>query len=175
MLTRKCLVWLVVIFSAQCLADDYKKDYSAASAEYGVPKQVLYAIGLKESGITTSLDEYRPWPYTLNIYGKDYRFNSLSNACTALTAALKKTEAIDIGETQLHWKYQKVDGVEPCDYFDRRTSLKQTSVVLLNCYKQHQNWVSAAGCYHFPKGGVVAEKYMRSYANILESVIKEDW
>ncbi|MFW7525630.1 lytic transglycosylase [Vibrio ostreicida] len=157
-------------FSSVSLIKDTYKEVAVAK---GVPVQALYAIGLTETGITTDENHHVPWQYSLNIYKKEYRFNSQEKACEAVLAAIKKTEAVDIGETQLHWRYFKSDS--PCDYFEREKALSKTADILKKCYEKHKNWVSAAGCYHRPKGGRLAEIYMEKYAVTLKQVLAEDW
>ncbi|MEE9358612.1 MAG: hypothetical protein V3U62_10150 [Sedimenticolaceae bacterium] len=51
--------------------------YRAIAKENGIPHTVFYAMALTESAI--QLDEsdvYRPWPWTLNVAGRGYFFDS---------------------------------------------------------------------------------------------------
>ncbi|MGR2997586.1 lytic transglycosylase [Vibrio vulnificus] len=157
------------------LAASKKELYESVSAEYNIPKEVLYALALTESGITVSSGEYIPWAFTLNWMGKAYRFNSHTEACNAVMKITEVSNSIDIGETQLHWKYHDKEVETPCDYFDRSTAIKRTAVVLNKCYASHKNWVLAAGCYHRPSGGELARIYESKFLIQLKDTIQKDW
>jgi hypothetical protein len=88
---------------------------------------------------------------------------------------IKVSNSIDIGETQLHWKYHDKAVATPCDYFDRSTAIERTAVVLNKCYSKHKNWVLAAGCYHRPAGGDLARVYEKKFLIQLKEVIGKDW
>jgi len=73
--------------------------YRTIAAECGIPYTVLYAVALTESGKQVRpTDVYRPWPWTLNIGGRGYFFDSRLAAWQALTASLQAGQrSIDIG------------------------------------------------------------------------------
>ncbi|OEF67386.1 lytic transglycosylase [Vibrio cyclitrophicus 1F175] len=165
---------LMIALSCSSMASD-KALYVQMEQNHKIPKEVLYSLALTESGITTNDKVFRPWTYTLNWNGNDYRFNDKKTACKALTTIIDKTKAVDIGETQLHWKYHDKAVESPCDYFDRETALNRTSTVLKSCYETKKNWVLAAGCYHRPAGGKLADDYMKKFATNLETVLGQQW
>ena len=89
-------VWLIVlvglVFPGAGLSDEaVPVGYRSVAAESGIPYTVLYAVALTESGKQVMLTGvYRPWPWTLNIAGRGYYFESRLEAWQALTARLHK-------------------------------------------------------------------------------------
>ncbi|HXK57435.1 MAG TPA: lytic transglycosylase domain-containing protein, partial [Gammaproteobacteria bacterium] len=60
--------------------------YRSIATEQGVPHTVLYAIALTESGKQIKpAGGHRPWPWTLNLAGRGYFFDSRLEAWQALT------------------------------------------------------------------------------------------
>ncbi len=80
--------------------------YRAVAAERGIPHTVFYAMALTESGKQVELvDDYRPWPWTLNVAGRGYFYDSRVAAWQALTALLERGKrSIDIGLMQVNWR-----------------------------------------------------------------------
>ena len=60
--------------------------YEAIAQQFGVPADVLYAIALTESRMQVGRNLTRPWPWTANVEGKPYRFNTRAE----LTAFLRQ-------------------------------------------------------------------------------------
>ncbi len=73
--------------------------YRTIAAKRGIPYTVLYAVALTESGKQVRpTDVYRPWPWTLNIGGRGYFFDSRLAAWQALKDLLQAgRRSIDIG------------------------------------------------------------------------------
>ena len=97
-------VWLIVLTSlifprAGWSDESVPVGYRTIAAECGIPYTVLYAVALTESGKQVRpTDVYRPWPWTLNIGGRGYFFDSRLAAWQALTASLQAGQrSIDIG------------------------------------------------------------------------------
>jgi len=97
-------VWLIVFVvlsvpSAVWSDESVPAGYRSIAKERGVPYTVLYAVALTESGRqVASADVYRPWPWTLNVAGRGYFFDSRLEAWQALTDWIKAgRRSIDIG------------------------------------------------------------------------------
>jgi len=97
-------VWLIVFVvlsvpSAVWSDESVPAGYRSIAKERGVPYTVLYAVALTESGRqVASADVYRPWPWTLNVAGQGYFFDSRLEAWQALTDWIKAgRRSIDIG------------------------------------------------------------------------------
>ena len=79
--------------------DSVPAGYRTIATERGIPYTVLYAVALTESGRRVApADVYRPWPWTLNVAGRGYFFDSRLAAWQALTDWLQAgRRSIDIG------------------------------------------------------------------------------
>ncbi|WP_236643057.1 lytic transglycosylase [Vibrio tubiashii] len=169
------IVLTLSLFSSVALANSHKQIYEDVEQKHNIPKEVLYALALTETGITTDEGQFMPWSYTLNWRGISYRFNSKSSACESLEWILTVSNAVDIGETQLHWKYHNKATGSACDYFDRDIAINRSAEVMNDCYKKHSNWIKAAGCYHRPAGGELAKIYEMKYLTHLKNVLNQEW
>ena len=172
---KRCFVLILAFVSSIAFSNPAKRLYEEIEKKHFVPKEVLYALALTESGISTTGRVFMPWPYTLNWLGISYRFNDKVKACSALKKILSVSTAVDIGESQLHWKYNKNMVSDACDYFDRETALTRSSHILNECHRKHGNWIKAAGCYHRPAGGKLAEEYERKYLKHLKKTLAKPW
>ena len=87
--------WLIVLASLTLPSvswggESVPAGYRAIAAERGIPQSVLYAVALTESGKRVApADRYRPWPWTLNVAGRGYFFESRQAAWQALLAHLE--------------------------------------------------------------------------------------
>ena len=97
-------VWLVVLVGLALPGVGWSnvsvpEGYRTIAMEQGIPHTVLYAVALTESA--TQIDKgdlYRPWPWTLNVAGRGYFFDSRLEAWRALTGWLREGQrSIDIG------------------------------------------------------------------------------
>ena len=93
--------------------------YQLAAHRADVPAAVLYAVALQESG-TRLRGRLVPWPWTLNVAGKPYRYATRAEACAGLRQALKRTSAtrIDAGLGQVNLGYHAQRYAQPCELLD---------------------------------------------------------
>ena len=65
--------------------DSVPAGYRTIATKRGIPYTVFYAVALTESGKRVApADVYRPWPWTLNVAGRGYFFDSRLAAWQAL-------------------------------------------------------------------------------------------
>ncbi|MCP4432815.1 MAG: hypothetical protein GY806_17730 [Gammaproteobacteria bacterium] len=97
-------VWLVVLVGLALPGVGWRnisvpEGYRSIAMEQGIPHTVLYAVALTESA--TQIDKgdlYRPWPWTLNVAGRGYFFDTRLAAWQALKNWLREGQvSIDIG------------------------------------------------------------------------------
>lgn len=136
--------------------------YQWAALAADVPVLVLYAVALQESGWTWQR-RFVPWPWTLNIAGEPHRFNTRSQACSALTQALTQVPAkrIDVGLGQLNVGFQGHRVAHPCQLLDPYRNLQIAATILREHHTADADWLIAAGRYHRPAGGRPASEYRR--------------
>lgn len=149
--------WPVQASSAtQVIPDGYR----VVAQQARVPANLLYAVALTESG--SQLPQgIRPWPWTLNVNGRGYRYATRTDACAALQRFMLTTSAkrIDIGPGQINLGWNGQHFATPCDALAPYPNLQLAAQLLRNHYDRWQSWTEAAGRYHHPAGGKPARRY----------------
>ncbi|MFE8147201.1 transglycosylase SLT domain-containing protein [Brenneria goodwinii] len=125
-----------------------------------VPADLLYAIALTESGARLAQD-VRPWPWTLNVAGKGYRYATRRQACAALHRFLRTTspKRIDAGLGQINLGWNGHHFTHPCEALAPYPNLHLAATLLRRHYDKWQSWPEAVGRYHRPAGGKPAQRY----------------
>lgn len=146
--------------------------YQLAAQRAGVPAPVLYAVALQESG-TQLRGRLVPWPWTLNVAGKPYRYATRAEACAGLRQALKRTSAtrIDAGLGQVNLGYHTQRYAQPCELLDPYRNLTIAAEILREQHTPGEDWLLAIGRYHRPAGGSPAARYRRSVHRHLTRVL----
>jgi hypothetical protein len=165
---RRHEVWLIVlaglVFPRAGSGDEaVPVGYRTIAAERGIPSTVLYAVALTESGKqVASAGAYRPWPWTLNVAGRGYFFDSRLAAWQALIAWLQEGKrSIDIGLMQVNWRYHQERLGTPWQALDPYHNLRVGAGILQGCYITRQDWWASVGCYHSPTNLQRADQYRR--------------
>lgn len=137
--------------------------YRSIALERGIPYTLLYAVALTESGKKVEATRsYRPWPWTLNVAGQGYFFDSRLAAWQALIAWLEQGKrSIDIGLMQVNWRYHQEKLGTPWQALDPYSNLRVGAEILQDCYITRKDWWVSVGCYHSPADSQRAEQYRR--------------
>ena len=158
--------WLIVlaglVFPGASWSDEsVPVGYRSIASERSIPSAVLYAVALTESGKqVASKGVYRPWPWTLNVAGRGYFFDSRLAAWQALTGWLKDGKrSVDIGLMQVNWRYHKERLGTPWQALDPYHNLRVGAEILQECYTTRQDWWASVGCYHAPSNPERADQY----------------
>lgn len=133
----------------------------------GVPAEALYSLALTESSYTLPAShpqagEVHPWPWTINVAGRGYRYPTRDTAWQALQGFLRTTspKRIDVGIAQVNLGWNGHHFRSTREAFDPYTNLHVAARILRACYDARPgSWIAAAGCYHHPKGGSPAARY----------------
>ncbi len=165
---RRHTGWLMVVAglmlpSASWSGESVPVGYREIAAERDVPQSVLYAVALTESGRrVVPAGVYRPWPWTLNVAGRGYFFDSRQQAWQALREQLKDGKrSIDIGLMQVNWRYHQSRLGSPWQALDPYHNLSVGAEILQECYITRQDWWASVGCYHSPSNQRRADEYRR--------------
>lgn len=77
--------------------------YQKVALQHGVPAKSLYSLALAESSRQLPLGT-RPWPWTINVAGKSYPYESRQAAWQALQQFMKihSLKRIDVGIAQVN-------------------------------------------------------------------------
>jgi hypothetical protein len=158
----------------QAAVQPVPEGYRDIALRHGVPPEALYAVALAETAMTPGgivrvtrgagmvPDGERPWPWTINVAGKGYRYASRLQAWEALQGFLKThpRKRIDVGIAQVNLGWNGHHFTSTWAAFDPYTSLNAAALILRECYdRQPGSWLAAAGCYHHPAGGAPAARY----------------
>ncbi len=136
--------------------------YRQIAAEARVPAESLYSLALTESALRLSFGE-RPWPWTLNVAGKGYRYATREAAWLALLTFVRTVplKRIDVGIAQVNLGWNGHLFPSFYDAFEPYTNLRVAARILRTCYDARPgSWITAAGCYHHPAGGKAAATYI---------------
>ena len=153
-----CLAVMNVNSSVQVVPQAYR----VIAAAERVPAESLYSLAMAESTRKTAWGS-KPWPWTINVAGKGYHFETREEAFAALLGFMQRypLKRIDVGVAQVNlgWNGHLFPSFR--DAFDPYTNLRAAARILRACYDaQPGSWIKAAGCYHHPAGGKPAAKYM---------------
>ncbi|EBS5930382.1 lytic transglycosylase domain-containing protein [Salmonella enterica subsp. enterica serovar Saintpaul] len=135
--------------------------YRRVAKEYGVPAEALYSVSLAETSRQLPQGE-RPWPWTLNVAGKGYRYASREEAYQALLDFMRHNplRRIDVGIAQVNLGWNGGYFRNYREALEPYTNLRAAAQILRHCYDLNPgSWLQAAGCYHHPAGGKPARTY----------------
>ena len=129
-------------------SNDCIRTAKALETSHQIPAGTLQAISLVETGVKKN-NVYAPWPWTVNIAGKGYYFESKK---AALAFAKKKQKAgvksMDIGCFQINTKWHG-DAFRDLDtMFDPSTNGAYAAGFLKKLKAKTSNWQSAISHYH---------------------------
>lgn len=157
------VVLLVALLAHVSVAAADKAMVEDVAQYVGVPSSVLYAMALTESGVTRQ-GERIPWPWTLNIEGEAYRYETRQAMFEGLMAALQAGRTrVDIGPMQVNWFWHYDIAGSPWTITDPVVNLKIGAGILKGHYLDTGDWWSAVGRYHrpaqTPKHQAAAQRY----------------
>lgn len=171
--------WLIVfvglvVAPASWAGEPVPSGYLVVAAERDIPHTVLYAVALTESGKQVAPGSlYRPWPWTLNVAGRGYFFDSRKEAWQALMAHLKDGKrSIDIGLMQVNWHYHHERLGSPWQALDPYNNLRVGAAILQDCYTSERDWWASVGCYHAPTNPHRANQYRRRVVSHWQRIVQ---
>jgi soluble lytic murein transglycosylase-like protein len=119
-----------------------------AEAVHGIPADLLLAIGLQEAGIGYQ-GSMTIWPWSLNVDGKGYRFDTRAEAESFLARELEQgRQSIDVGCLQINLRWHPGAFPSPAAGFDPERNADYAARFLRALYHDTGDWLEAAGRYH---------------------------
>lgn len=170
------MVFAVLTFPSMGRANEsVPAGYRMIAAEHGIPQSVLFAVALTESGKQTGqTGTLRPWPWTLNVAGRGYFFDSRQAAWQALMTYLEEGKrSIDIGLMQVNWRYHRDRLGTPWQALDPYHNIRVGAGILQDCYATRQDWWGSVGCYHSPKDSHRADRYRHRVVSHWQRIVQE--
>ena len=113
----------------------------AAEKRYVMPRGLLRAVALVESG-----RHGVPWPWTLNIDGRPYYYETHAHAVRDLKRAPQARTDVGLMQVNLGWHGQRF--ARPAEALDPRRNLAAAAAFLAELHAAHGTWTAAVGRYH---------------------------
>ncbi|MES2984116.1 MAG: lytic transglycosylase domain-containing protein [Pseudomonadota bacterium] len=116
----------------------------------GIPTHLLAAIATTESGRWhKALGMNVPWPWTINVEGKGYVFNSKAEAIAQTQSLIAKGyRSIDVGCMQVNLKHHPKAFADLNQAFDPSTNVAYAAKFLHDNYATLGDWIKATAAYH---------------------------
>ncbi len=143
-----------------------------AEARHGIPRKLLQAITLVETGRTEN-GQFIAWPWTTNIDANGRYFESKNDVARFVRRRLHAGEtSIDIGCFQINtkWHGDNFDSID--EMLDPAAGAEYAAKFLLDLKKEFGDWETAATKYH-SRTPVHARRYGKKLAAIQDSLLKE--
>ncbi len=146
--------------SSQC-------DHAAtrASRTTGVPVEVLRTVTRVETGRSRN-GRVEPWPWSVNVAGKGYWFDSEDSA---LAFAFKEFKGgarnFDVGCFQINYRWHGDAFASIEDMFDPQANALYAAQFLAELFLEFGNWEGAAGAYH-SRTKKLADRYKSRFRQI---------
>jgi soluble lytic murein transglycosylase-like protein len=134
-----------IVESSKC-----SKLFPVFENKFSIPTNTLHSIALKESGKKHKEHKIRVvWPWTVNVGGKGYYFNTKREAILFVKKQIiKGKENIDVGCMQINLKHH-LEGFNSLEQaFDPYRNVKYGAMFLRSKYEQLGSWHKAIAHYH---------------------------
>lgn len=119
-----------------------------AQARYGIPDNLLLAIGVQEAG-RRGRDGLTVWPWTVNAEGEGMFFRTRAEALSWVHAKQAAgVRSIDVGCMQVNQKWHGGEFASLEQAFDPMVNVDYAARYLTGLYRDAGDWWAAAGRYH---------------------------
>lgn len=122
--------------------------------KFSIPTHLLQAIAINESGRWHDVEKKRlPWPWTINVEGKGYYFNSKNDAIQNIKIhVMNGAKSFDVGCMQVNMYYHGEAFRNLQQAFDPRYNVAYAASLLRTNYNKFGNWDKAVAAYHSQTG-----------------------
>ena len=137
----------------QRMGDDHNlclKSITFFERYYKIPKNLLYAITIAESGKQNAkYNTLLPWPWVLNINGTPHYLQSQEEMFSLLQTKIQSGMTnIDVGCGQVNWKHHQNHFKHPKHICNPYYNVAYSAYLLSKHYNQTRNWNKAIAYYH---------------------------
>ena len=140
-----------------------------AADRNGVPRDVLIAITLVETG-TRRGGSYGAWPWTVNVAGEGFWFDSRAAALLKAQKALARGQpSFDVGCFQLNYRWHGEHFSSIDQMFEPGPSSDYAARFLKSLHAETGDWIKAAGFYH-SRTPVHAKRYRNLVARAVRGL-----
>ncbi|MCE6952368.1 transglycosylase SLT domain-containing protein [Cereibacter sphaeroides] len=148
-----------------------------AARETGVPRDVLMAITLTETGRSLEDGKLKPWPWAVNVAGEGHWFPSRAEAEQFVEATIQSGRSnFDVGCFQLNHRWHAGAFASTREMFDPRANAVYAARYLKDLQARSGDWSMAAGAYHSATPDLAAryrDRFDRLYAGLPETAAPE--
>lgn len=118
--------------------------------EYGIPTHLLSAIASTESGrYHKGLGINVPWPWSINVEGKGYVYDSKQQAIAAVKKFKSRgIQSIDVGCMQVNLYHHPNAFTTLDEAFEPEYNIAYAAGFLRNLFQEDGSWKKAAADYH---------------------------
>jgi soluble lytic murein transglycosylase-like protein len=125
-----------------------EREMTRAAALSGVPLNVLYSVGLTETGRQGELS-----PYDMNIDGQDVHSASLAEATARFAQAKARgAKLIDIGCMQINHRWHAAEFHSLSEMFDPARNVEYAAAFLKALHSEAGSWTLAVARYNAGPG-----------------------
>jgi hypothetical protein len=123
---------------------------AAAKLPRHLPSTLLPAIARVESGrLDPATGKVRPWPWTINVDGTGYFYDTKDDVIAAVKALQAKGKrSIDVGCMQVNLLHHPKAFAGLDEAFDPAANARYAVRFLVSLYAQTRNWPLATAYYH---------------------------
>ena len=153
---RVAALGAALLASSPCGAGDLpcEREMARASAASGVPLNVLYSVGLTETGHRGELG-----PYDMNVDGREVHSDSLAQAMSQFaTAKAEGAKFIDVGCMQINVHFHGQDFRSLAEMFEPAANVDYAANFLKTLRAQEGSWTLAVARYNAGPGNPAAER-----------------
>jgi soluble lytic murein transglycosylase-like protein len=142
------------VASAEAGSFACEREMTRAAAESGVPLNVLYSVGLTETGHRGELG-----PYDMNVDGREVRSGTLAEAMARFAAAKAQgARLIDIGCMQINHRYHGGHFASLAAMFDPAANVDYAANFLKALKAEVGTWTLAVARYNAGPDNPAAER-----------------
>ena len=140
-----------------------------AADRHDIPRDVLIAITLVETG-TNRGGSYGAWPWTVNVAGEGFWFDSRAAALLKAQKSLARGQpSFDVGCFQLNYKWHGEHFSSIDQMFEPGPSGDYAARFLKSLHAETGDWIKAAGYYH-SRTPVHAKRYRNLVARAVRGL-----
>ncbi len=134
-----------------------EREMTRASRLNDIPLNVLYAVGLTETGHRGELS-----PFDMNVDGRAVRSKSLAEALAKFAAERANgAKYIDVGCMQINERFHRADFASLADMFDPAQNVRYAAAFLKQLKAQEGSWTLAVARYNAgPNNNAAQKKYV---------------
>ncbi|MBA4249632.1 MAG: hypothetical protein C0432_02550 [Candidatus Puniceispirillum sp.] len=140
------LMWIIFSQDALALCEVPIQHFEN---NHKLPKNMLRAMALVESGRTIAPNVRVAWPWTINVDGQGHMYHSKGQAIQAVKDLMNKgKKSIDVGCMQINLKQHPEAFSNLDSAFDPHTNVSYAVKFLKRLYDNSQDWLKTIGHYH---------------------------